>query len=238
MPRSPSGNPDTLRWQRPQHRPLVCGYRGAAAELEGNTLASFARGFAAGADAVECDVRVTVDGELFCWHHRSAPRGAGLAESLTGDERRRLGMCSLHDLLALRDRENPRAELLLDLKTRSAARSLLDRWDPDARCMIESFSDRVVAEAVERGWSGCLIAMHDDPFVLRDLLPDGACMSVQPSLVGRLTDAELARAIVGVVDDAALALDLAARGVWAVTSSDPARIGGLRVTDGVAAGFE
>jgi hypothetical protein len=208
-------------WERPSDRPLVCGYRGAAAHLEGNTLESFARAFADGADAVECDVRVTSDAELFCWHHRSAPHGEGPVEQLTAADRRRHGICALDELRALRDREAPQAGLLLDVKSVAAGRALLGAWAPDERHMIESFSDRIVSDAIELGWGACLIAGHDDPFVLRDLLPEGGHASVQPAQLGRLSDDELARAMVGVVDDPALALDLSARGVWAINTSDP-----------------
>ena len=50
--------------------PEVVAHRGATAEAPEHTLAAYRRAAAIGADAVECDVRMTRDGVLVCVHDR------------------------------------------------------------------------------------------------------------------------------------------------------------------------
>jgi glycerophosphoryl diester phosphodiesterase len=52
----------------PWARTLLTGHRGASAYEPGNTLASFERAIAMGADVLECDVRETRDGTLVLAH--------------------------------------------------------------------------------------------------------------------------------------------------------------------------
>jgi glycerophosphoryl diester phosphodiesterase len=55
-------------------RPLVFAHRGASAELPEHTLAAYRSAIDAGADGVECDVRLTRDGHLVCFHDRRLER--------------------------------------------------------------------------------------------------------------------------------------------------------------------
>ncbi len=48
--------------------PLVVAHRGASAEFAEHTVAAYEKAIAVGADALECDVRLTADGELVCVH--------------------------------------------------------------------------------------------------------------------------------------------------------------------------
>lgn len=66
-------------------RPAVVGHRGASAEEAENTLPAFERAIAAGADAVEFDVRVTADGVPVVMHDADVARttdGSGLVRDL------------------------------------------------------------------------------------------------------------------------------------------------------------
>jgi len=54
--------------------PLVIAHRGASREAPGNTAAAFEAAIAAGADAIELDVRRTADGVLVV-HHNASRRG-------------------------------------------------------------------------------------------------------------------------------------------------------------------
>jgi glycerophosphoryl diester phosphodiesterase len=58
--------------------PLVIGHRGAAAILPENTLPSFAHALQLGVDAVEFDVRVSVDGVAVVHHDANALRTCGV----------------------------------------------------------------------------------------------------------------------------------------------------------------
>jgi glycerophosphoryl diester phosphodiesterase len=59
----------------PWARILLTGHRGASAYERDNTLASFARAIAMGADVLECDVRATRDGLLVLAHDGIIGRG-------------------------------------------------------------------------------------------------------------------------------------------------------------------
>jgi glycerophosphoryl diester phosphodiesterase len=74
-------------------RPIVFGHRGASGEAPENTLESFARALAEGADALETDVHVTRDGEVVIAHDPDVSRttdGAGRIAELTRAELARL----------------------------------------------------------------------------------------------------------------------------------------------------
>ncbi|WP_051970134.1 glycerophosphodiester phosphodiesterase family protein [Kitasatospora azatica] len=52
----------------------VVAHRGSSAALPEHTLAAYRLALAEGADAVECDVRLTADGQLVCVHDRTIAR--------------------------------------------------------------------------------------------------------------------------------------------------------------------
>lgn len=73
--------------------PLVVAHRGASADQPENTLRSFEAAVAAGADAVEFDVRMSADGHAVVLHDPSVDRttdGHGLVRDLTLDAVKRL----------------------------------------------------------------------------------------------------------------------------------------------------
>ncbi|MDM9627268.1 glycerophosphodiester phosphodiesterase family protein [Rhizobium sp. S152] len=55
-------------WKAPLDRPLVIAHRGGAALAAENTIAAIRAAEAAGADAIETDIRATSDGALVCVH--------------------------------------------------------------------------------------------------------------------------------------------------------------------------
>jgi glycerophosphoryl diester phosphodiesterase len=57
-----------------ESHPLVIAHRGASAELPEHTLIAYQTALDAGADGVECDVRLTRDGHLVCFHDRKLDR--------------------------------------------------------------------------------------------------------------------------------------------------------------------
>jgi glycerophosphoryl diester phosphodiesterase len=69
--------------------PQVVAHRGATAEAPEHTLAAYRRAAEIGADAVECDVRMTRDGVLVCVHDRqisTTSNGRGVVSALHLDE--------------------------------------------------------------------------------------------------------------------------------------------------------
>lgn len=57
-------------------RPQVVAHRGASHEKAEHTLAAYVAALDAGAEALECDVRLTSDGHLVCVHDRNLRRTA------------------------------------------------------------------------------------------------------------------------------------------------------------------
>lgn len=69
--------------------PLVIAHRGASAALPEHTPAAYRRAIEAGADGLECDVRLSADRELVCIHDASIDRtssGRGSVSSMRADE--------------------------------------------------------------------------------------------------------------------------------------------------------
>lgn len=63
----------------------MVAHRGASAEAPEHTLAAYRAALEAGADALECDVRLTADGHLVCVHDRKVNRtsdGRGVVSTL------------------------------------------------------------------------------------------------------------------------------------------------------------
>ncbi len=60
--------------QRVAGRPQVVAHRGASYDNPEHTLGAYVAALDAGADALECDVRLTADGHLVCVHDRRVDR--------------------------------------------------------------------------------------------------------------------------------------------------------------------
>jgi glycerophosphoryl diester phosphodiesterase len=76
-----AGPADVLRPSGPE----VVAHRGSSAERPEHTLSAYLRAIAEGADALECDVRLTADNHLVCVHDRRVNRtsnGRGLVSTL------------------------------------------------------------------------------------------------------------------------------------------------------------
>jgi glycerophosphoryl diester phosphodiesterase len=66
-------------------RPQIIAHRGSSQDLPEHTLKAYLRAIAEGADALECDVRLTVDSHLVCVHDRRVNRtssGRGVVSTL------------------------------------------------------------------------------------------------------------------------------------------------------------
>ncbi|MGW5351060.1 glycerophosphodiester phosphodiesterase [Streptomyces sp. NPDC004031] len=70
----------------PQGRPVqVVAHRGASEDVPEHTLAAYRKAIEDGADALECDIRLTADGELVCvhdWRVNRTSNGRGAVSSL------------------------------------------------------------------------------------------------------------------------------------------------------------
>jgi len=84
--------------------PLVVAHRGASYDYPEHSRAAFMAAIAVGADAVECDVRLTSDQVLVCHHDATfgrAIRGTGSIAAMTAEEVTARGVLSFAELLAI-----------------------------------------------------------------------------------------------------------------------------------------
>ncbi|MDF1823197.1 MAG: glycerophosphodiester phosphodiesterase family protein [Verrucomicrobiales bacterium] len=159
----------------------VIAHRGASAERPECTLASVNRAIQVGATAVEVDVRVSKDGQLFILHDRTLDRttnGKGPANSLTLAELRQLDAGSHFDekyrgeripsLIEVAGICRGKVDLFLDLKEQGAA------------------YDRKVAEVIrEHGDpAGTLVGPHslEQARRFRELLPEAKQLAIMPAV--------------------------------------------------------
>jgi glycerophosphoryl diester phosphodiesterase len=89
------------RWRRiaveAPRRPFVVAHRGASSAVAEHTLASYVSAIEAGADGLECDVRLTRDGHLVCVHDRTVNRtsdGSGVVSEYSLDRLKELDFTS------------------------------------------------------------------------------------------------------------------------------------------------
>jgi len=101
---------------------LVVAHRGASAHLPEQTRAAYELALEQGADGVECDVRLTSDGHVVCFHDATVERtlpGVGAVAELSLAELRELGggqLLTLAELVdLLRDAHRP-VILAIELK--------------------------------------------------------------------------------------------------------------------------
>ncbi|QBR92773.1 glycerophosphodiester phosphodiesterase [Nocardioides euryhalodurans] len=90
---------------RPGTRPQVVAHRGASEQLAEHTLGAYLEALDAGAEGLECDVRLTSDGHLVCFHDRDLRR--------TGSRRGLVSTMELAELdqLEFASWKNPWADL-------------------------------------------------------------------------------------------------------------------------------
>lgn len=97
--------------------PRVVAHRGASDENAEHTLGAYVAALEAGADGLECDVRLTSDGHLVCVHDRHLRRLAnnrGLVSTMTLEELASIDIASWKHPWADLDDEAPERDLDLD----------------------------------------------------------------------------------------------------------------------------
>ena len=98
-------------------RPQVVAHRGASDTLAEHTLGAYLEALDAGADALECDVRLTADGHLVCFHDRDLRRTAsrpGAVSTMALEELDQLDFASWKNPWADLDDEAPVRDERLD----------------------------------------------------------------------------------------------------------------------------
>jgi glycerophosphoryl diester phosphodiesterase len=160
--------------RRGERRILVVAHRGSSGKAPENTLAAFKLAVEEGADMIECDVRLTRDGEVVVYHDKTLDRttdGTGRVEKRTLVELRKVDAGSwfndtfsgeriptLDEVLELLDE---RAYLNIELKSDSPQRrlgsclearvvELVKKHRAEDWVFLGSFDHRLMADIKER----------------------------------------------------------------------------------------
>lgn len=248
-----------------QGGPYVIGHRGSPhSELE-NTLASFDRAEADGADGIELDVRLTSDGEAVVFHD---------PELVRGDRRLALGSVCLLDLKAAPHRKGEltgevptllevflryggAARYMVELKSGPSPRpsllearvvSLLTQLSLLPKAIVLSFSPEILRRVKELAPEAETGLVYDGTAYrpegqLWPVLPKG-CEAIAPNhpLASERLFEDAARAGLSVhvwtVNEPDLAARLARLGARSVISDVPAEVGAaVRGVSGLTGGF-
>jgi glycerophosphoryl diester phosphodiesterase len=148
-------------------RPQVVAHRGSSADKAEHTLGAYVAALDEGADALECDVRLTSDGHLVCVHDRDLRRTAQqrrLVSSMELSELEQLDVASWKHPWADLDDEAPDVDMELDsvLTLRRLLQTVADYARP-VELAIETKHPTRYAGLVERrlvdlldsfGWAG------------------------------------------------------------------------------------
>ncbi|UYQ63211.1 glycerophosphodiester phosphodiesterase [Streptomyces peucetius] len=105
--------------QARQHSIQVVAHRGASEDAPEHTLAAYRKAIEDGADALECDVRLTADGHLVCVHDRRVNRtsnGRGAVSALELAELAALDFGSWKDAVESPDWRDPSLTSVLTLE--------------------------------------------------------------------------------------------------------------------------
>jgi glycerophosphoryl diester phosphodiesterase len=226
------------------HRPLVLGHRGASAHAGDNTIEAFELAVAQGADGVELDVRFTADGHVVLHHdptigemgplvhHDFATLRAAHPEVPTLDEA--LGV--LVDLTVNVEIKNSptQPDYDPDHKMAEAVAHWVTRHDIHERVIVTSFNSETIAavrQADATIVTGQLTSVGFDIAGGVAAIAGAGHSWIAPWVGDAVADAEQAIAAthhvglkmaVWTVDDPAQIATLAAAGVDALISNDPA----------------
>lgn len=229
-------------------QPLVVGHRGAASHAPENTLASFRRALADGADLLECDVHLSLDGHVVVMHDEtidrtadpSSPLRTGAIADLTRAELDTVVLDEGEKVPSLRDLlELTTVPVFIEVKVAAAAAAVVEvlrelpEGSPAAASTVISFHPEALAE-IRRGAAttpvSYLVTVIDEEAV-RVATELGAA-GIGPAIDGlSLAAARLAQDAglrinpwtVDGVDQLAVAV---ACGVDSITTDDPAWVRG------------
>lgn len=150
-------------------RPLSVGHRGASGHVKGNSLASFQRAVALGADMIELDVCLDRSGEVIVHHDRYLPDGR-LLENLALAQIKRVDPAVEPLSRVLADLRASGVSLYLDIKTDRVVAPLMrllheaiaqKGWAP-SRLLVASFNqyDMIEVNAHRLAYPATLAALQ------------------------------------------------------------------------------
>lgn len=130
---------------------LVIAHRGYHADVPENTIAAFAAAVTLGADGIETDVRLSVDGEPVMIHDRVTPQKRAVAELARRDLERDVG----HPVPVLSEALEQFPDVLWNVEIKTpealpAALAVLKRYVERRRLFVTSFRHDVVREVARQ----------------------------------------------------------------------------------------
>ena len=218
---------------------LVLGHRGAPLELPENTLGSFQRAFAYGADGVELDVQPSANGTPVVIHDDTVDRttdGRGAVAALSWPALQALRTANGEHIPELREVAEWAAEtgawLNVELKTYGVEGASLEALEQSGvldRTIVSSFDPRAVAEVRRLApHVRCYLLLEhwtaEAHEVAASIEVEGICLkdeAATPEALNAIVAARL-RAIIWTVDDPARLRTLLRAGVVGIITNRPA----------------
>lgn len=158
----------------------LIGHRGSPRERPENTLTSFERALANGADAVELDVHATAEGTVVV-HHDASPRGSDRPIAVLADAelaRHPIAGEAIPTLDAVLDLCAGKCRVYVEIKGRGIERAVVERIRAHrAECAVHSFDHRAIRAVREL-----------EPGLRRGILLDAYLVDVAAAL--RTADAQ------------------------------------------------
>lgn len=175
----------------------LIAHRGRGWEYPENTMPAFRAALEGGADGIECDFRLGLDGALFIYHNKEVRDRP--VEELSQDSRHSLEIPLIKEVLDL-EAEYPGKLFLMEAKTLAAGEKFLREVDPRPGMVIISFLDEVITSAKKEGWETVLLETASRE-VLLDRLPSGARLGPSTALAWQLRREELQRSYIWTVNN-------------------------------------
>jgi len=146
----------------------VVAHRGSSADVPEHTLAAYVQAVADGADALECDVRLTADGHLVCVHDRRIDRtsdGSGVVSVMTLEDLHRVDFGRWRDA----GHPHPTPRLPLRPKLRTPLRSMSGQTPGESLLTRRPVLRTPLGYALRSGSRATVIdpePVDDDPVVI------------------------------------------------------------------------
>ena len=218
---------------------LIYAHRGASRDFPEHSLAAYNEAIKQGADGFECDVRLTRDRELICWHDRDTERMTGqkirIADARFADLAfaEPIRFSELLDL-ALKNKKNIAVETKHPAPTRGLVEKklleILHSREAEIRkagidISIMSFSWNAVSRAKESGFNTVFLFTHAFASILTptpSVGPSIAAIRKKPGIVRRFHE-DGKKVFVWTVNEASDVQLCAQAGVDVIMSDIPAQ---------------
>lgn len=178
------------------HGPLIIGHRGASAHAPENTLAAFQRALELGADGVELDAKLTLDGKVVVIHDQTVDRttGAhGVVREMTLEQLKSLDAGSFFGAEFAREQIPTLEEVFASV----GAHTLVNVEITNYTSVGDALPDRICDLVIQYGLQDHVIFSSFHPFNLirtkRRLPQVPVAILTQPGAAGRLMRGPLGR---------------------------------------------